>query len=453
MKKIVKDLKWGSRWGFVLAAMSSAIGLANIWRFPFLVGQYGGGAFFIVYLLCLALAGLPLFVLETLIGRESARSPAQAMYELSRKKIWKLAGLFLVFTAFVVSSYYAVIAGWLMGYWASTMDGRLSFLQSAQLAHEHFQNSISSFSFTYIWPQSFLLLSGIVVASGIRAGIERASKTLMPIFFILLTSLVIWATYGQEMKPVIEVMFYPDWSKMTPDAFLAALGHSFFTLSLGQGTLIVYGSYLKRSESLIPLVVPVVLADTLVSVLATLLVFSVCFQTGVHLDVGPGLVFETMPVLFNRFALGSVIALVFFSVLFLATLTSEMSAIEPVVSWLSPKLGRKKALVYTLIAMLIFMLPAALSYRGASLGWWQGPDMLWYYDSLCTRFLIPFSGLLTIIFSLKSWGVPIVLRALERTDFKGGIGSSLMRLYFRFCLTWAAPVLIVVVFLNSLLRS
>lgn len=451
MKKIAQDLRWGSKWGFILAATSSAIGLANIWRFPFLVGQYGGGAFLFVYFCCLAFAGLPLFMLETLIGRESARSPAEAMYEISRKKSWKIAGFILVTTAFLVSSYYAVIAGWLMGYWAAAMEGGLSFLQSPQLAHEHFENSISSFSFSYIWPQCFLLLSGFVVMAGVRSGLERASKSLMPILFILLVSLVIWATYGSDIKPIVSAMFYPDWSRLTPTAVLAALGHSFFTLSLGQGTLIVYGSYLKRNESIVPLALPVVLADTVISLLATALVFAVCLQTGVQLDTGPGLVFETMPVLFNRFALGSVVSVVFFSVLFLATLTSEMSAIEPVVAWLAPRFGRKKALVYILAALLVVMIPAAISYRGVSLGWWDKPEMIWYYDALCTRFLIPFGGLLSILFALKSWGIPIVMRAFSRTDLHENFSSKVVKAYFEFCVKWAAPLLITVIFLQSIL--
>lgn len=453
MKKLHLELRWGSRWGFVLAAMSSAIGLANIWRFPFLVGQYGGGAFLIVYFLCLAFAGFPLFVLESLIGRESARSPAEAMYELSHRKIWKVAGLILVFTAFLVSVYYAVIAGWLLGYWAQSMSGQLTFLQTASQAQAHFDQSISSFSFSLIWPQLFLLISALVVFAGVRTGLERASKALMPVLFVLMISLVVWASYGQDMRPVLNAMFYPDWSKLTPDAFLAALGQAFFTLSLGQGTIIVYGSYLRRTESLVPLALPVVLADTAVSLMATVLIFSVCFQTGVQLDVGPGLVFETMPVLFNRFSLGSVVAAVFFSVLVLATLTSEMSAIEPVVSWLSPKIGRKKALFFSTLAMLLAMLPASLSHRGVFLQWWTSAKIFWFYDWLCTHLLIPFGGLLSILFVLCSWGVPITMRALSRTDFQGSWWAGLQQAYFRLCFKWAAPILIMLIFLRSLFES
>lgn len=449
MEKVHMEQNWSSRWGFVVAAMSSAIGLANIWRFPFLVGQYGGGAFIITYCLCLVFAGLPIFVIEALIGRESGSSCAKAMYDLTKRPIWKLTGLLLVATAFLVSSYYAVIAGWVMGYWAQSFTGELSHLINTTQAKAHFQTSIASFSFTWVWPASFLLLSASVVAAGVRSGLERASRWLMPILFTLLIGLVVWCFISLEASKILNMVFSPDWSRMSAIGILAALGQAFFTLSLGQGTIITYGSYLKRHESLLPLALPVAIADSAVSLLATIIVFSVCSQSGVALDVGPSLVFETLPVLFNLFSLGSVLSFLFFTLLLLATLSSEMSAIEPVVAWLSPRFGRKKALVIATCAMLLVMLPAAASYRGVSLGWWKSATLIWQYDALCTRLLIPCGGALALIFIHFGWGLNPAMQALRRTQSSGSFASHYVERYFLFCYKWATPILIALTFLHS----
>jgi NSS family neurotransmitter:Na+ symporter len=448
-----KHLKqsWHNRWGFVLAAMSSAIGLANIWRFPYLVGEHGGGAFIALYLICLLFAGLPIFVLETLIGREASTSSADAMHTIVPRFFWKAAGLLSVFTAFLVSAYYAVVAGWVMGYWAQALTGELSSLHTGIAAKAHFNQSIASFSFSWVWPLVFLLLSCSIVAYGVQSGLEKASRWLMPLLFSLFAALVTWCFIYLDAARILHLVFKPNWSQVNSSSFLAALGQAFFTLSIGQGTIITYGSYLKKQDPLISLAIPVILADTLVSILATVVVFSICVQSGASINSGPGLVFETLPVLFNQFHLSSLLGFTFFSLLVIATLTSEMSAIEPVVAWLSPRLGRKKALIVSAVAMIFVMLPAALSYRGVELGWWHSPSCLWQYDALCTRFLIPLGGALAIIFAYCGWGLSSVISALDRTDFPNTKVGNFIKIYFLFCYKLATPILIGLVFLYSVI--
>lgn len=443
---------WGSRIGFIFAVAGSAVGLANIWRFPYIVGANGGSAFIIVYLLCLLLIGFPVFIAEILIGRTTQTSPSGAFEKLGGSKKWSWAGKLTILTGFIVSGFYSAVAGWILGYLVEALLGNVSSFKNITETSQHYtaliQHPFWGVGFHFL----FLLLCTMVLYLGVRAGIERGNKIMMPMLFAVLILIVIKGLTMQNSEAALAYLFKPDWSALTPMAFITALGQSFFTLSLGQGTMVTYGSYIGNKDNLLKSCVPVVLMDTLVSLFAAIAVFTIIFSVGLKPDQGPGLIFHTLPLVFSQVTGGYVLAVMFFLLVFLAALTSEISAMEPSIAYLIDERGWKRHHAVLAVGSGAFLLgvPCALSFSVLKDYTLFGENFLDAIAYLASNILIPVGGFLAVVMVGWIWGAQNALNAL-----KLGASSlferhpSLSR-YFWFCFKYSAPLLIIIVFLHAL---
>lgn len=443
---------WGSRLGFVLAVAGSAIGLANIWRFPYMVGKYGGGAFVAFYVLCLILIGFPVFLSEILIGRTAQESPGKAFEKLGRKKAWGWAGDFTILTGFIVSAFYSTIAGWILGYLVEAALGNIHQFSSITEPAVYYDSLIKHPVWSIGFHAFFLALSLGVLLLGVRNGIERFNKILMPSLIIMLVALV---CYGLTLPGSVDGIAYllrPNWSSLTPTAMLAALGHSFFTLSLGQGTMVTYGSYLPRKDPLLKSCVPVVIMDTLVALLATFAIFTIVFGVGMEPDSGPGLIFHTLPWVFSQIPGGQYVAIIFFLLVLLAALTSEISALEPTIAYLVEEKGftRKSAVAIGGTAAFIVGIPCALAYNIFSDVTFNGMNILDGFDFVATGLMIPIGGFLAVVLVGWAWGAKNALAELELGTSRLFHRFPFLKAYFSLCFKYTAPILMVLVFLQAL---
>lgn len=442
---------WGSRIGFIFAVAGSAVGLANIWRFPYIVGQNGGAAFIAVYLICLLIIGFPVFMSEILIGRTTQTSPSGAFKELGGH-FWGWAGKFTIATGFFVSAFYSAIAGWILGYLIEALSGRISSFSGTDAAAEHHQMLISHPLWGLSFHFCFLLICISVLLFGVRRGIERGNKIMMPLLFLVLIVLALHGLTLPNADKGLLFLLTPDWSALTPQAFLMALGQAFFTLSLGQGTMVTYGSYLGRSENLLASCVPVVLMDTVVSLLSAIIVFTIVFSVGIEADSGPALIFNTLPWVFSQIQWGHGIAVLFFLLVMLAALTSEISAMEPTIAYLIDewKWNRKPAVLMCGLGAFVVGIPAALSYsllKDYTLG---GMSVINAMDFLATSFLIPIGGLCAVVLVGWKWGVINALAQLKRGAETAFDRNPWLNRYFLIGIKYTAPALIILVFLNAL---
>ena len=332
---------WSSRLMFILAAAGSAIGLGNIWRFPYLAGKYGGGAFVIMYLAFVAVLGIPVLVAEIMIGRESRKNPVGAFSKLSSgHKLWTAVGFMGVAAGFVILSYYSVIAGWTIDYFVKSVDGDY-FKPGADIAG-YFASLLADPYQQAIWHTAFMGATIAIVIFGIKEGLERWIGILMPALFLLLLLLVIYGLTAGDAKGGLSYLFVPDWSKLvtntagdyTPLPMLEALGQAFFSLSLGMGAMITYGSYLGDDASLPSSAVIIACLDTMIAILAGISIYTILFQYRLDPSAqGPGLVFKVLPLAFAQMPGGRILAMSFFALLFFAALTSAISLLEVVVAY------------------------------------------------------------------------------------------------------------------------
>lgn len=442
---------WGSRIGFILAVAGSAIGLANIWRFPYIVGKHGGAAFIIIYLLCLAFMGFPVFISEILIGRSTQTSPVGAFRKLGGS-LWSKAGGLTIFTGFLVSSFYSAVAGWILGYLVEAALGNFSLFHSTEQATAHYASLIDSPSWGVSFHFLFLLLSTSVLYLGVREGIEKSSKVFMPLLFLVLFILVFKGILMPNAGAALTFLFTPDWTVLTPTAIIVAMGQAFFTLSLGQGTLVTYGSYLKKQENIVASSFPVVAMDTLVSILSAIAVFTIVFSVGIEPDCGPGLIFRTLPWAFSQIPGGYLLGILFFLLVVLAALTSEISAMEPFIAYLidEKKWKRKPAVITCGLSAFILGIPSALSYNLLKHYTLWGMTFLDLMDFLASSILIPIGGLFAVLLVGWRWGMPKAFAELLQGSQTTFAKRKPLKHYFWFCIKYSAPVLILFVFLNAL---
>lgn len=448
----MKRDSWGSRLGFIFAVAGSAVGLANIWRFPFLVGQNGGAAFVLLYLICLMLIGFPVFISELLIGRTAQMSPGGAFQKLTKSQGWGNAGKLTILTGFIVSSFYSAVAGWILGYLIEAIKGNISHFESTHAAANHYEslmiNPIWGLSFHFC----FLALCISVLFFGVRNGIERGNKIMMPLLFVVLATLVIYGLSTENAMNGLHYLFSPDWNEITPTAILIAMGQSFFTLSIGQGTLVTYGSYLQKQENLIKSSFPIVLMDTFVSLFAAIAVFTIVFSVGMEPNSGPGLIFHTLPYAFSQMTGGYFLAILFFLLVMLAAMTSEISALEPSIAYLIDEHGwkRKKAVFVVGLSAFIIGIPSALSYSVLHDSTFFGLNFLELMDFTASAVLIPLGGFLAIILTGWVWGFKEAIMHLKQ----GAAGlferKPWLTGYFKVCIKYLSPILILFVFLNAL---
>lgn len=327
---------WAGRWTFILAATGSAVGLGNLWKFPYITGENGGGAFVLVYLACIFAAGIPVMLAEVLLGRKTRMSPINAMAKMTEDagapKFFHGIGWMGAISGFFILSFYSVIAGWSLAYILKLGAG--DFVGSdAAFAGETFGNLVSDPVGLTLWHTVFMVLTGVVIARGVKKGLESALNILMPSLFVLLLILFGYSLTTPGFSQGLEFLFQFDFSKLTAESFVVALGHAFFTLSLGMGAIMAYGAYMPQEQSLGKTIIWVGVLDTLVALVAGMVIFAIVFSNGLEPSAGPGLMFQTLPLAFGSMAAGEFFGTVFFVLVAIAAWSSAISIAEPAVAW------------------------------------------------------------------------------------------------------------------------
>jgi len=435
---------FSSRLAFIVSAAGSAIGLANIWKFPYIVGQYGGGSFILLYLLFLVLVGIPAFISEIIIGKTTHKPPSAAFEQLGKGSVgWKRIGAIASWTGFIVSSFYSVVAGWILGYFTQALLGNLAQIDTIAAAHIHFQSLIQNPLWAPAFQLLFMALSVWFLLGGCRRGIEVCNKVCMPLFFLLLFIFTGWASSLPTASEIVSFFTSFSVKNISAVAVIIALGHAFFTLSIGQGTLITYGSYLHRQEKTLLSSLAVVAADTLVSLLSAFCILSVVFASHKEMNFGPSLIFETLPTIFSHSHFGTCIVAFFFFFVFIAALTSQVSALEPLIAHLNITKGieRKKATCMVCLGSFLLGIPSALSTSLLQDMTFFGHNFLDSISFITTSILIPVCGCAAVLLVGWRWGMKAALQQLQ-------VHAPLLRFYFITTIKYLAPILIILVFLH-----
>jgi len=433
---------------FILAATGSAVGLGNIWKFPYITGENGGGAFVLVYLICIAVIGIPIMMAEVMIGRRGRQSPINTMRTLAkaegRHPFWQYLGWAGVLAGFLILSYYSVIAGWALAYVLRAGSGVFSGT-SADDVGEIFSALVSSPERLLAWHTLFMVMTMFVVSRGVRGGLERAVRLLMPLLFVLLIILVGYAMNTGAFLDGVEFLFSPDFSKITGAGILIAMGHAFFTLSLGMGAIMVYGSYIPDNVSIAQTSVIIAMADTVVALLAGLAIFPIVFSNGLEPGSGPGLIFQTLPLAFGQMPAGSFFGVLFFVLLVFAAWSSAISLIEPAVAWLVENHGftRVAASVWCGLATWLLGLGTVFSFNIGSEMKIFGLSFFDLLDFLTANIMLPLGGLFIAVFA--AW-VMSKKSTQDELAMKAPVAYSLWRILVRY----VTPLAVIVVFLNAI---
>jgi NSS family neurotransmitter:Na+ symporter len=432
---------------FVLAVSGSAIGLGNIWKFPYITGQNGGGAFVIVYLFCVFLIGLPIMISEILIGRRGRRNPITTMGLLGEEeggqKSWHLVGAMGVLAGFIILSFYSVIAGWTLGYVVHAARGAFTGADPAQVG-KLFSATAGVWWISAALHTLFMIMTVVVVARGVERGLEQAVRILMPSLFVLLIVMLAYSAMSGHFERGFEYMFAADFSKLTPYSVLAALGHSFFTLSVGICAVMAYGAYLPQSTSILNASFTVVVADTLVSLMAGLVIFPIVFANGLAPDEGPGLVFLTLPLAFGNMPAGAFFGALFFVLLSFAAWTSAIGLIEPAVAWAVERRGLTRARAATIVGTIVWALGFATIFSFNVLSdvrFWRG-SIFANIDFFASNILLPLGGLFITLFA--GW---VICRNASADELD--VGTGVRYRAWRFLTRYVAPVGVVLIFLHA----
>ncbi|MDZ7623358.1 MAG: sodium-dependent transporter [Ignavibacteriaceae bacterium] len=444
--------KWGSKIGFVLAAAGSAIGLGNIWKFPYIAGENGGASFVLVYLICIAIIGLPVLIAEILLGRTTQRNPVGAFYKLSQSKFWASVGGLGVVAGFMILSFYAIIAGWAIGYIVEAISGNFYIWPEPAAAAQHFHDLVINPYWILGYFALFMILTIVIVFAGIQKGIERASKIMMPILFILLIILMIRGLTLEGAEGGLDFLWNPDWSKISASTILLALGHAFFTLSLGMGAMLTYGSYMSDENSVPAAALQIVILDTVVALIAGMAIFTAVFAVGLDPAAGPGLIFHTLPGVFVKMPGGYIFSILFFILLAIAALTSSISLLEVVVSYFVDEKKWKRHNAAIVLGIIIFLLgvPSALSFNLLSDFTIFNLNFFDIVDFIASNILLPLGGLLISVFVAWIWGFDKVIPNLRKGAEKLFDNYPWILGFWKFFLKFLSPVLIFFVFLHSI---
>ncbi len=443
---------FGSKLGAVLAAAGSAVGLGNIWRFPYETGNHGGAAFILIYLGCVFLFGLPIMIAEFTVGRHAGASTGEAFKALMPKGCWKYIGYLGVLTGFLILGYYSVVAGWTLEYIFQAATNQFAGKSSSEFI-TMFQNFSMNPFWPLLWLVLFILMTHFIIVKGVQKGIERSSKVLMPVLFILIVLLAVCSVMLPGAEKGIEFLLKPDFSKVTPAVFLGAMGQAFFSLSLGMGCLSTYASYFGKDTRLGNTAMSVGIIDTCVAVLAGLIIFPAAFSVGIQPDAGPSLIFITLPNVFQQAfsgipALAYICSILFYVLLALAALTSTISLHEVSTAFLHEKfrLSRGKAARLVTAGSLLIGIVSSLA-----LGVWNGYKIagLNFFDALdflTAKIMLPVGGMMTAIF--VGWVIKRSIVHDEITNY-GTLKAPYYPAYV-FILRYIAPVGIAAIFLNEL---
>ena len=446
---------WSSRFVFVLAASGSAVGLGNIWKFPYITGENGGGAFVLLYLVCIALLGIPVMMSEVLLGRRGRSSPVNTMTALaseeSRSRLWGLVGVMGMLTGFFILSYYSVIAGWGLAY-VVKMGGGAFVDIGGDASGRIFDDLVASHEKLLFWHTLFLLLAMLVVAGGVKRGLETAVRLLMPALVILLLIVVIYAIFEGEFYAGLVFLFAADFSKLADaEVVMKALGHAFFTLSLGMGAIMVYGAYLPADASIAKTSFQVAITDTVVAILAGLAIFPIVFANGMEPGQGPGLIFNTLPIAFGHMPGGVLFGTLFFILLVFAAWTSAISLLEPAVAWLVEKFSLSRPVATLMCGTIVWAVGLGTVF---SFNLWEkvafldgsfleGKSFFDLLDYLAANIMLPLGGVLICLFA--AWG----MRESSRRDELRIKREGAYQLW-RFLARYIAPAGVILVFLHIL---
>lgn len=442
---------WSNRLAFILAAAGSAVGLGNVWRFPYTAGEYGGGAFVLVYLLCVAAIGIPIMMAEILLGRRGRQSPINTMRTLAlaegKTPAWSLLGWMGILAGFMILSFYSVIAGWTLAYVVRAAGGAFTGIDAAG-SQALFAGLTGDGERLLAWHTIFMVLCVLVVARGVASGLEKAVKWMMPALFLLLLVMVVYGAQTGDLGAAVRYLFEPDFGKLgshAGEAILSAMGQAFFSLSLGMGAIMIYGSYLKSDASIMHNTVIIALLDTVVAMFAGLAIFPIVFAHGLEPGSGPGLVFITLPIAFGEMPGGGFFGGLFFLLLVFAAWTSGISLLEPVVAWLVENRGFSRVRAAVLAGGAVWLLGIACLL---SLNRWSGytlfgKGVLDLFDYVTANILLPLGGILIAVFA--GWVLPRRVTQ-EELGMRDGVGYRI----WRFLVRYVSPVAVALVLLNAL---
>lgn len=438
---------WSSRLMFILAASGSAVGLGNIWRFPYVAGENGGGAFVIVYLACIFLIGIPILSSEILLGREGRQSPIHTMKTLTKTSgangAWQFIGWMGALAGFVILSYYSVVAGWAMAY-VFEMGSGVFVNADGATASQVFSDFTGSPGKVVLWHSIFMLLTMFIVARGITEGLERTVKYLMPALFALLLVLVGYAMNSGHFMEGVAFLFSFDFAKLTGAGVLMAMGQAFFTLSLGMGAIMTYGAYMPKDASILSSATSIALIDTSMALLSGLVIFPLVFANGLESSAGPGLMFVTIPIAFGSMSGGTFFGVMFFVLVSFAAITSAISLVEPALAWFVEKLNtsrRNGAIVVCTIAWALGLGSAFSTNIGSELYLLPGMTFFDSMDYVSNNIMLPLGGMLIALFTGWFLSQDIVARQLQISG-----GKLIM---FKVLVRFVAPIGVGLVFINT----
>ena len=438
--------QWGSKLGFILAASGSAVGIGNIWKFPHMAGQNGGAAFTMVYLVCILVVGLSIVIAEFVIGRKTQLSPVGAFETLAPKSSWKWLGFLGVASAFVILSFYGVVGGWIIKYIFISLSGGFHSLANNPDAAEKLFGGFVSLTWSPVFFQIiFMVICIYVIINGVKEGIEKWSKIMMPLIIVLLIVLAIRGLTLPNGVEGLKFLFQPKFEDLTASSVVLALGHSFFTLSLGMGTMITYGSYLDRKQNLLSSALWVIALDTAIAMLAGIAIFTTVFALNADPAGGAGLIFFILPSVFPQLAGGAVWGTLFFILLFMAALTSAISILEVATAYFIDQKGwsRKKATIQFGAVITIVGVFCSLSKGGGiNLTEFFGISFFDFMDYLSSKYMLPIGGLLTALFILKKWGVNNFMDELKKGMDKSYMSKELLTVLFGIAATVVGFIII-----------
>lgn len=440
-----------SNLGAIVAAAGSAIGLGNIWRFPYTVGQNGGGAFLLLYILFVFFLGLPIMMSEFVIGRRSQRNTVGAFRQLGPQyRRWTFVGVLGIVAAFLIYSFYSTVAGWTLNYVFLSGSGQLSGRTPEEVS-QVFATFTSGTAAPLLCQLGFILLTAVVVLFGVQKGIEKCTKILMPLLLVLMLLLCVRSLTLKGSSAGLAFLFEPDFSKLTWGSVLSALGQALFSLSIGMGALVTYGSYIRKEDNLFKTGVCVAGADTLIALLSGIAIFPAVFAFGMSPASGPSLVYEVLPNVFGSMPMGTLFAVLFFLLLSIAALTSTISLLEIVVLWAVEELHMKRATATFLVSLLVFALGTVCTLSFGPLADLHifGKTFFECLDHLTATYMMPVGALCIILF--LGWRYPKAEVFDELTN-QGRLKAGYFRIYY-FVLRFLAPIALLIILIMGILGN
>ncbi|SDL79883.1 neurotransmitter:Na+ symporter, NSS family [Modicisalibacter muralis] len=438
---------WMGRWGFVLAATGSSVGLGNIWKFPYMTGEYGGGAFVLVYLACIAAIGIPIMIAEIGFGRRGRGSPIDAIRRVARESGrgsgWSLIGWMAMLCGFMILSFYVVVAGWSVSYLWKAISGGLNADSVDGMAAIFAANNANPWNLGF-WSTLVTLATMFIVGKGVQEGIERSVSWMMPGLVIMLLIMIGYAMFSGGFGAAVDFLFGFELGKLSSEGLLAAMGHCFFTLSLASGAIMTYGAYLPDGKSIARTTFVVAICDTTVALMAGLAIFPIIFANGMDPSSGPGLIFMSLPLAFQQMPFGTLLEIIFFIMLTVAALTSAISMVEATIAWLNESKGISRVKASWGVGILLWIVStlAMLSFNVGADWTLAGKHFFGWLDYLTSRFMMPLGGL----------GMAVLAGFVLRNEiFRSELGlSNAQHALWLFMIRYVSPLGIVLIFIDAL---